>query len=412
MASPSTTDKNGLPPKDAPTAARGQTSKGRLSNFLRDWFVYRFPAALTWFWIILRFTGRGLPFKIPLDRDYLVIPFLIAWVVLILARGWLRAIFYLPYLLTFPLLILIAICWWIFLFFKSTLVVPVQAFRIARSGAAIFVTFMAIVVGWAITLMGSRPSTRAAAALAAHTGTYLLFLQSFRWASNPYRPLLAIIEFLSEKGRKFFENTYINPGMKDAGDKRNSAIKACNWCLKWLDKLYQAKAPLKQGLMAFTYGNLLPSFIYGFIVIYCVLALSFSVTLYEIERAWGPIVSGLGSPTTSLSYFYFSFLTQATAIPSDVRPLSAYGQLWILWLVMTGILLLTILIASFTTSLGVHGGNALTEVRAFSESARQDLIRWQAELSQPVIEAEVVSSKVVPNQSSEAGNPEGSSDRS
>jgi hypothetical protein len=388
MASPNTASNN------PPPSAQAQSTK--LSNFLRDWIVYRIPVGLAWLWIILRFTNRGLPFKSLFDRDYLVIPFLLAWVGLILARKWWRAIFYLPYLVTFPLLIILAIGWRTFQFFKSTIVVPVQAFRLARSGAAIFVTFMAVVVGWAITLLGSKPSTRAVASLAAHVGTYLLFLQSFRWASNPYRPLLAAIEFLSEKGRKLFETVLINPGMKDAGDKRDNAIKACKWCLKWLDKLYEAKAPLRQGLMAFTYGNLLPAFIYGFIFVYCILALSFSAALYQVERAWGPIISGLGNPPTKLSYFYFSFLTQATAVPGEVRPLSAYGQIWILWLVITGILLLTILIALFTTSLGVHGGNALAEVRAFSESAKQDLARWQGELSQPVIEAEVVSAKTEP----------------
>lgn len=401
MASPSSS-----PPSPKESGTQSKTVKHRLSVFFRDWFLYRMPASLTWYWLILRFSNRGLPFHSPIDRDYLVIPFLTAWVLLLLARKWWRVIFYLPYVVLFPVLVLLTLAWLVYRFFKSTAVVPVQAFRIARSGGAIFVTFMAVIAGWTITLLGARPSTRAAAALAAHVSTYLLFLQGFRWASNPYRPLLAVLEFLSEKGRKVLETTLIQPGMKDAGEKRKTAIEACDWCIKALDRLYQAKAPLRQGLMAFTYGNLLPSFIYGFVFVYCTLALSFSVCLRQVELAWGPILSGIGNPPTKLSYFYFSFLTQATAVPNDVRPLSAYGQLWILWLVTTGILLLTILIALFTTSLGVHGGNALTEVRNFSEGAKRDLVTWRTELSRPVIDVEVADVKsVTVGSSSGAENP-------
>lgn len=123
---------------------------------------------------------------------------------------------------------------------------------------------------------------------------------------------------------------------------------------------------------------------------YAILGSSFSVALFHVERAWGPLIEGIGDPRTLFSYFYFSFLSQATAVPDGIRPLSVYGQIWILWVVMTGILLLTVLIALFTTSVGVHAESALSEVRTFSEDARRDLTLWRGQLMQPVIETQVV----------------------
>ena len=362
--------------------------KRRLPTFLKKWVVYRLFAALVWCAIILTLSGRELPFGIPIDRIYLAVPFAVAWVAFVFAHRWLLALLYFPYLVLFPLLVLGGGCWWIFQLFRR---VPMQVFRTIKSGPMIFVIFVAILISWTVTFVSGNASHRAVASLIALIGTYFLVIQSFRWASNPYRPLLAVVEFLSEKGRKAFEENYVKPGMTDVSQKRDFAIKACDWALKALDRLYAAKAPLRQGFTAFTHRSLMPSFVMGFIGMYAILATSFSCALFRIERAWGPLIKGIpGDPPTLSSYFYFSFLSQATAVPDGIQPLSVYGQLWILWVVMTGILLLTILIALFTTSVGVHSENALLQVRNFSEGARTDLILWKDRLSQPVLEAEVI----------------------
>jgi hypothetical protein len=60
---------------------------------------------------------------------------------------------------------------------------------------------------------------------------------------------------------------------------------------------------------------------------------------------------------------------------------------------MTGVLLLTSLISLFTTSFGVLGNNALSEVQTFSDKTRQDIINWRAKLQQPVIDVEAVEVK-------------------
>lgn len=357
---------------------------------LRKWLLYRLFTALVWYWIILIAMGKEMPFAIPVDRILLALPFLLTWIGFLVAHKWLHVFLYLPYLLLFPLLIVANIAWGIFQFFRRTFTWPARVFRAIKSGEAIIILLLVVLISWSVSFLSGSVTNRAIGSLIALAGTYLLVIQSFRWAANPYMPLLAVVKFLSEKGRKIIEDTYVKPGMTGADQKRDNAIRVCDWALKALDQLYQAKAPLSQGLTAFTHRSLLPSFVLCFIVLYATLASSFSLSLFHVERAWGPLIDGIGEPRTLFSYFYFSFLSQATAVPDGIRPLSVYGQIWILWVVMTGILLLTILIALFTASVGVHGENALSEVRIFSEDARRDLTNWKGQLLQPVLEAKVV----------------------
>ncbi|MEW6213369.1 MAG: hypothetical protein AB1631_34055, partial [Acidobacteriota bacterium] len=63
-------------------------------------------------------------------------------------------------------------------------------------------------------------------------------------------------------------------------------------------------------------------------------------------------------------------------------------QIWIVWVVMTGVLLLTILIGLLTTAVGLQGENVLAELRGFLETSRGRLVDWQKQLAEPVIEAE------------------------
>lgn len=377
--------------------------KHRLLPFLKKWVAYRLFAALVWCAIILTLSGRELPFGIPIDRIYLAVPFGVAWVAFVFAHRWLLVLLYFPYLVLFPLLVLGGASWWVFQRLRK---VPMRIFRTIKSGPMIFMIFMAILVSWTVTFVSGNASHRATASLIALIGTYFLVIQSFRWASNPYRPLLAVVEFLSEKGRKAFEENYLKPGMTDVSQKRDFAIKACDWGLNALERLYAAKAPLRQGLTAFTHRSLMPSFVLGFIGMYAILATSFSCALFRIEQAWGPLIKGIpGDPPTLFSYFYFSFLSQATAVPDGIQPLSVYGQLWILWVVMTGIMLLTILIALFTTSVSVHSENAFLQIRDFSESTRSGLTVWKEQLSRPVIEAEVIDVEAKPVEASVAVAP-------
>lgn len=359
-----------------------------LKGILKTWLLYRLPAALFWYWIILRVSGGRISNYTGIYQDYLAIPAIIVLIAFVLAHRWLRAAFYPVYAVGFPLWTCLNIFAWILVLLHKTRSLPIRALRTAKSGAAVFLLVLAFLVGWAVTFLSYSPTTRGTSALIAHTATYLLFLQSFRWASNPFKPISKILAFLSEKGRKVMEDTYIKPGLTDVGKKRDEGIKACDWCLKMLDKMYQSSAPLSKGITAITHGKLLPLFIYGFVLTYISISVSFSLALYEIERAWGPIVGGLGG--SRLSYFYFSFLSQATEIPDGIQPVSIYGQLWVVWLVMTGILFLTILITLFTTSFGFHGESAMSEMRNFSEQTRRDLVAWRTQLQQPVIDTEAI----------------------
>jgi membrane associated rhomboid family serine protease len=285
------------PQQPADASAGIEVKPSSFKDHLRAWFLYRLPAALFWYWIILVAFGKELPAYITFERIYLVLPVGVAWVLLVLAHKWWRVLSYPFYALGFPLWMFFILCIWLFVTFRKT-IKHFRFIRVVTSGAMIFLLFITIVIGWLVALFAYIPNTRATAALVAHTAIYLLFLQSFRWAANPFRPLLAFVRFLSVRGRKILEDVYINPGLTGTGSTRETAIKTCDWCLKMLDKFYASKEPLNRGVTSFTHRTVLPAFIYGFIFLYLLLATSFSLTLYEIERAWSPLFTGLGANAT------------------------------------------------------------------------------------------------------------------
>lgn len=255
------TSNNSTSPVSGSQPADVQKAEKPWSIMLRKWVLYRFFAVLVWCWIVLILLGKEVPLAIPFERIYLAIPALLTWIGFVVAHKWSHVAGYLPYLIFFPVLILANIAWWVFQFFRKTFNWPARVFRAIKSGETIFLVFLGVVISWMVSVLAVSHTKCAIASLIALIGTYLLVIQSFRWAANPYMPLLAVVKFLSEKGRKIIEDTYVKPGMTNPNQKRDNAIKVCDWGLKALDKLYEAKAPLSQGLTAFTHRSLLPSFV-------------------------------------------------------------------------------------------------------------------------------------------------------
>lgn len=351
-------------------------------TWIGKWLIHRMPAAVAWYWFILRFLNRPFPFGLQLSREYLLILPLVAWLIIVLFGRWLRFVLYPLYIFFFPILV----AWFAFRLMAKIIGIPVQATRFARSGRLVFLLLVIVISGWSVTLAVDNSHTRAIASISAHTAIYVLFLQSFRWAANPYRPIIRFFGFVSDKGNAFIKGVFIEPAIETEGQSREVALNVCNWILKAVDFLYPDEAPLEKGITGFTRSHLVPVSIFGFVLLYAVLASSFSLSLYEIERAWGPQIIGLADSPSIAHYFYFSFLSQATAVPDNIAPVSLFGQVWMVWIVMTGMLLLTVLIAMFTTSVGIHGEDALSNVKDALELERKRFLEWKELLSQNEVE--------------------------
>lgn len=356
------------------------------ASFSKTWFLYRIPTLLAWIWLILKLTGWLLPLEYRIE-SYLIYPYLICLLGLVLTGRWLLAIFYPFYFFLSPLLVVFLPIAFIVRGFQessngaSRLVSSVsKAVTFLRSFKAIIVLMLIAIMLWLATNFYIDTIYRPSFALAAHISTYLLFLQSFRWAANPYKPILHGLRFISKHGGTIIRTLFIDPNIKKKLEERKQSYQTCSTILSGLEKIHNPENPLTQGITSITHGRLSAIFTGFFFLMYLMVALSFSQALFEVERGWGKLISGLSEIPDRFTYFYFSFLSQATAIPDGVQALNHYGEIWLIWMVLTGLLLLTGLITLFTSAAGVYSDSTLEEIDTIFDEMKSKVEAYQNEL--------------------------------
>lgn len=371
---------------NAPSNAEEQLSPR--ATFLKKWVVYRLPTLFAWGWLVFRISGWTLPIEQRVE-NYFVFPYLIAFILLVLTGRWLLAFGYPFYFVFSPILIIFEpIAFIIRTFITSSEGNPKwvktlgKFVAFVRSFKAIIILFLLAAVAWVATALYVAPINRPILALVAHIITYILFLQSFRWAANPYRPILLGLGLMSRAGESLIRKIIVEPNLKKRVEERDSSYQTCDLILQGLLRLHDPEAQLTHGITSITHGSLAAFFTGFFFLMYLFVATSFTFSLYEIENGWGKIISGLGDTPDRMSYFYLSFLSQATAIPDGIQPLGHAGQVWIIWMVMTGLLLLTGLITLFTSAAGVYSDSTLSEVDRLFEEMTIKVQICQEELAQ------------------------------
>jgi hypothetical protein len=370
-----------------PPAASSRSAK--LKELFKVWLLYRLPALAAWVWVGSKLFSINLPGEF--DSKYLLLPILGAFL-LLLVRGRVGlAVAYPLYVLLSPLLAIILPTVMVVRVWRSS---PadrswIRAFArligFARSFKALVLLLLIVFACWFGVEHANVPNQKATLALIAHITTYILFLQTFRWASNPYKPVLLLLEYLSVDGRDFLKKYWIDDGLKKPVSERGGTIQFCDLLFDALNKLHRPEALLTHGITAITHGSLSAIFIGIFVLIYVALSISFGLSLLQIELGWGKILSGLGETPDFLTYFYFSFLSQATAVPDGVQPAGPAGQIWIIWLVFTGILLLTGLITLFSSSSGIHSESTLEQVDDYFRQMKTQVRVWRRSLKRPTV---------------------------
>ena len=388
---------------DTSSEEEGASTNPFFKTWASRWLVYRPPSALVWAWLLLMLFGRPITVSLPVSPGILLLPALVAWILLLFIGGWGRFAFYPLYVLLFPLLVL----FYAIIFLAKLFSVPLKVGRFVTSGRLIVLAIIVIALGSLAYFLVPDPSVRAVASISALVALYILFLQSFRFAANPFRPLTGFFTFFGDQGEAFIRRTYIKPALEKRGQGTDMAIRVCNWIIRAIDYLEPSDTTQEGGLVGATRSFLVPTTIFAFILVFVSLAFAFALTIQAIEAAWGPQFTGLGDVPNLMDYLYFSILTQATVIPSGVSPLSAFGQILIIWIVLTGVLLLTLLLATFTTSVGIHGETAMNSIRDSLESERRRFHDWKVNLeSEPDIPPEAIVQEVhhLPGENEEDSN--------
>lgn len=365
-----------------------ESKKGRLSfifdTWFGKWFIQRFPALLVWVWLILRFLNVPLPLAPHLPREWLLLPCAASALMMLVAGRGTRLGLYPFYIILFPFLAIFLIGRAFYRLFQ----IPFQTGRFLSSSRAAAIFLIVATIAWALSFALDNINGRAIASIVALSVTFLLLIQFFRWAANPYRPLTTAAEFFSTKITPWIEGQFIAPGRSGNGRQRQTAATYCEWILKGIDRIQPSDPTPEEGVTGFATARLVPLAISMFIVAYLILATSFAMVLLRSQDAWGPQIVGLGENPGFGDFLYFTLLAQATEVASSVVPTTSFGQVLIAWMVLTGILLLTLLIALFTTSIGVHGESAIETLRNQITLERERYTEWLVELPEPEGSAE------------------------
>lgn len=237
-------------------------------------------------------------------------------------------------------------------------------------------------------------AAQAIAAAVAHAALFLLFGQAFKLAANPFRPLTDIVHFMVTRGAGFINRTYLTPALTGKVDSKDTAAGAVETPLKVIDFLTPDNNLIDRGISGFARRGLIPSFAVIFSGVYALLATSFSTALLMIEKAWGPQFEGITQTGNFFDYFYFSLLSQATAIPSGVHPITVFGKIWMVWIVLTGLLILAVLLTFIATTVGMQR-EQVNNINILLSQQRDILLNWEKTLS-PTESHPTTGSEVVP----------------
>jgi hypothetical protein len=120
--------------------------------------------------------------------------------------------------------------------------------------------------------------------------------------------------------------------------------------------------------------SILPHFINAFIVIYLLMSVSFSLSLQQVELTWGHLFSNISRTGRFFDYLYFSLLGLLSSLPGNIQPINDNGRLWFLWIIFTGLLLLTFMLGVFSTSFSMLGLNETGKIKA-NIMATKDCLR-------------------------------------
>lgn len=368
-----------------------QDTEARASAFkeiLKQWILYRFAAFCAWLWLLCHFWSWSIPIDYRVE-PYLLLPSVLAFLILIVLKKWELVFFYPFYVVLSPtLLVFLPIAIVVRLLFNNTegasiwVKIIASTISFVRSLRFLVLQLLFVIGSWVFLVYYSPAEYRPLVGSTAHIIGYLLFLQSFRWAANPYRPILFVLKLAAKTFSTILEKLLVDPNLKKKFEDRASGYKALQTIQGGLKKIHDPDNETIHGITAVTHGYLSAIFTAVFFLMFFLVAASFAASLRELELGVGKIIDGIGENAKFADYFYFSFLSQTTAIPDGVKPLTLGGQLWIIWLVTTGLLSLTGLITLFTSSAGVFSNSSLVEIDDVFTVLDLNLQAWQQSLAQ------------------------------
>lgn len=348
-------------------------------------FKYWLPGLFFWTWFFLRFLDLPLPFFEEASREVLLLYPAFAWIYSTAKSKW--EILICPALIVFGTPV-------IFSFFLLKLLLfflrlPMKIWNFAQTAQTTLVLILLVFFSLVVAVSVTNETTSAIAAITALVAYYVLSLQAFRWALKPFQPVLMMLEV-----GKSFIGWLINSSSKQPGVTPDSIKTWLEWARKATDHLDPTPPASGFKIAIVAKNQLVAASPIVFILLHLTIASVSAFALQRIEMAWGSLFTGLPAEPNFFDYFYVTLLSQASVIPAEILPIGFWGKFWLLLSVSTGVLLLGVLFALFSTAIGLQGEQAEEEIGNFFETFRNQLVSWEREhigdIVQPhVIEAEI-----------------------
>lgn len=337
--------------------------------FLDTYLVWRVPAFLFCLWVVLRWQDIPLSYFPKFNRDLLVIPAILAELYHILRRDKFSVVGFPAYIAVFPVSAVF------FLLYDLTrlLMIPIRLFVILKAEYTFYLCVFISAVFWLVSFLSKDQYSRGVFALGAHVFTYLVFLHTFKWVTNPYQPFVRLSQLVEGFVTRLVGG-FINADPAVQKNRNETNVTAFfESMLSVLDTMFPDDRLRDETSTRDFQKSILPHFINAFIVIYLLMSVSFSLSLQQVELTWGHLFSNISRTGRFFDYLYFSLLGLLSSLPGNIQPINDNGRLWFLWIIFTGLLLLTFMLGVFTTSFSMLGLNETGKIKANIMAAKDCL---------------------------------------
>jgi hypothetical protein len=344
-------------PASAPAAPRTFIQKSW--GVFDTWILWRMPALVLWYWLASAIALKALGHDWPCPALLAATPLITGGFQGIMGgRYWYwYLLIYAIYVLIFPWVV---VPYLLLTRFPGLFRGAKKVFLVATSPLSALITFCLVVAcSIALAQAGDEGVITYLAVIQACLVLFFL-LAGVRWASDPLRPLVSVLQWISNAEvaiERFFRERLPN-------------IQAGPNHLPLLDLIERFLVWITDHTSAIAIRAIVPLFLAFLVVTFLGVVSAFSVAIYAVQGLTVQPFNKLG--TTWPECWVYSLSVITTAPLSNVIPQHFLGYFLYSTELICTYLLLSVFFSLFAVSMGVHGLERRTQV----ESLTENILAW------------------------------------
>lgn len=351
-----------------------EVKTNKLYKVFEKWILFRIPAFLFWYWlvslIIKDFSGSYFQYA---DK-YLLLSILVSEIILVFLKKWIKLFGLLLYVLAFPLLfpfILISLLSKVLtLVFKT----PAYSLKTIFCDKTFVLNILLLTVFWLLLVKIENPLIESYLALSILITNLIFLAHLFYVAINPLYFLYIfqkVIWRISEPIiciciKKWGHLLFKDKSYKSYLETLDTAVTRVNdKTSNLLDKFNKHKLLL------------VPLIAFVFLLIFTYFAISIGVCAFKIGDFYGPLLNISEYTSSVFDFIYTTALLMLTILPNNVSPNGVLGQLFILFSVLHGIMIISLLLSGFFAMLSSDNNISKETFSKLIEEMNRDVEKWK-----------------------------------